>query len=163
MKGTKNMKKLLSIIALLLGVVTSSFSQTVYSTNVGASNVILLGRYSISSVTVVSTNVATVFFYDTTNALLWYTNATTRYLTNTNAINFEVVFTNSLGNVATSYYNGAYYFWTTNNAKSNASPAFSSISVEANTPITLPVDWFIAAGLGIKVSSGTASITLLYK
>lgn len=157
------MKKLLLSLALLFSVVNFIPAQTVYSTNVSASNVVLLGKLSISSVTVLSTNANTVFFYDTTNALLWYTNPTTRYLTNTNAVNFEVVFTNSLGNLATSYYNGAYYFWTTNNAKSNAVPAFSSISVEANTPITIPVDWFIAAGLGIKVNTATATITLLYK
>lgn len=156
-------KTLFGLISFVL-VASAAYSQTVMSSNtLGATNRLLIGRYGISAVTVLSTGATTVTFYDTTNLLLIYTNPTYRVLTNTNAVNLEVIFTNSLGNTATSYYNGPYYYWVTNNATSNAAPAFASISVEANTPVSLPVTWFVGQGLTLKTSAGTASITLLYK
>lgn len=153
---------------IMFGLVASSaFSQTVISSNIGATNRMLIGRYGISSVSVSATSATTVLFYDTTNLLLIYTNPTYRVLTNTNAVNFEVVFNNSLGNLSTSYYNGPYYYWVTNGATSNAMPAFASISVEANTPISIPTTWFVGQGLTLRVVPGTgtglATVTLLYK
>lgn len=158
----KNIKFLGFSWALLLSAF-NSFSQTVMSSNLSATNTLLIGRYSISQVTVAATGaVTTVSFYDSSGNL-YYTNPTTRYLTNYTTNNMEVVFTNSLGNLATSYYNGVFYYWVTNAAKSNDVPAFSAITVQANTPITLPVDWFTGQGLVVKVSAATATITIVYK
>ncbi len=160
-------KKILALLVISLSFSLGAKAQTVMSSNIGATNRLLIGDAGISAVTVSATSATTVLFYDTTNLLLIYTNPVYRVLTNTNAVNFEVIFTNSLGNVATSYYTGPYFYWVTNGSVSNAAPSFASISVEANTPVSLPVTWFVAQGLTVRIvplsGTGIANVTLLYK
>lgn len=166
----KNMFKKILLSLTMLFVGTSLYAQTLMSSNnMIGTNILLIGRYLVSSVTILcATGANTVLFYDTANTGLTYTNAAYRYQSHVVTNNMPVYFTNGLGNRDTSYYNGIWTYWTTNVANTNAVPAFASIAVEANVPVTLPTSWIIDQGFAINVQGSTggpgkSQITVLYK
>ena len=170
-----NLLSVLALIATILaGNVNVSKAQTTVSTFLINSNVvtnILIGYgWNIKRVTVAAAGSLPNFWffdYNTNGGLalgsLQYSNTTSfSNLITVSPYTNSVIFTNSIGRVATNRYVGIYQYWT-NVAIATASNAIQigAVAVESGIPYTVDVNWNIVQGLTVRGTNNANSIIIL--
>lgn len=159
------MKKLLTSLFGIFAAV-SLFAQTdasiVRSMAAGTVSNYLSGKYIISNIRIInsSTNTATIKFYD------WATAATNivraAYVTvDSYATNYNVVYTNSAGIVATNTFNAWYSANRTVSAVTNEQTQMGAFQVTASTTRDLPFTPLVVRGLTV-LSDQAGSIEISY-
>lgn len=159
------MKKLLTSLFGIFAA-ASLFAQTdasiVRSMAAGTVSNYLSGKYIISNIRIVnsSTNTATIKFYD------WATAATNivraAYVTvDSYATNYNVVYTNSAGIVATNTFNAWYSANRTVSAVTNEQTQMGAFQVTASTTRDLPFTPLVVRGLTV-LSDQAGSIEISY-
>ncbi len=159
------MKKLLTSLFGIFAA-ASLFAQTdasiVRSMAAGTVSNYLSGKYIISNIRIInsSTNTATIKFYD------WATAATNivraAYVTvDSYATNYNVVYTNSAGIVATNTFNAWYSANRTVSAVTNEQTQMGAFQVTASTTRDLPFTPLVVRGLTV-LSDQAGSIEISY-
>lgn len=158
------MKKLLTSLFGIFAA-ASLFAQTdasiVRSMAAGTVSNYLSGKYIISNIRIInsSTNTATIKFYD------WATAATNivraAYVTvDSYATNYNVVYTNSAGIVATNTFNAWYSANRTVSAVTNEQTQMGAFQVTASTTRDLPFTPLVVRGLTVlSDQAGTIEIS----